>query len=83
MLCTIRHSSGIERVPAEMVAASSNHSDGRADPAAHSVMANSATATVSHRRVTRTGRSTATVVGRWTTEMITLAALSVVGFAKP
>jgi hypothetical protein len=46
-------------------------------------MVNSATTTVSHRRAVRTGRATTVAVGRWSTEMLTLAALSVVGFAKP
>ena len=82
MLCSICHSCGTERVAAEMVAASSNHSDGRAAPAALSVMVSNATATASHRRTVWTGRRTTSAVGRWSTEMLTLAALSVTGLAK-
>lgn len=48
MLSTIRHSSGTEQVPADSVAASSNHSDGRAAAAALTTVASSATASASH-----------------------------------
>jgi hypothetical protein len=44
----MRHSSGIERVPAEIVAASSNQSDGRAAPAALTTIAKTATTTGSN-----------------------------------
>jgi hypothetical protein len=82
-LCSICHSCGIERVAADMVAASSNHSEGRADPDALRVAVSSATAIASHRRTERTGRSTTAAVGRWSTEMLTLTAQSVPGLAKP
>jgi hypothetical protein len=49
MLWTSRHSSGTDRVDAEIVAASSNHSDGRAAPAAHTTAANTATIAGSNR----------------------------------
>src|SRR4051812_6306497 len=49
MLWISRHSSGKDRVDADIVAASSNHSDGRAAPAAHTTAANTATTAGSNR----------------------------------
>jgi hypothetical protein len=56
MLWMSRHSSGTDRVDAEIVAASSNHSEGLAAPAAHTTAANTATIAGSNRPArTRSG----------------------------
>ena len=74
MLPSIRHSAGTERVAAEIVAASSNHSEGRAAPAALTVTASSATPTASHGRTGGVGGSAAVTLRRSSTEMLTLCA---------
>ena len=61
MLATIRHSSPTVRVDAEIVAASSNHSEGRAAPAALTTTASTATPTASHGARDGAGRLVSTL----------------------
>ena len=65
MFPVIRHSAGNGRVAADRVAASSNHSEGRADPAALITIVSRATHTGSQglRRRTATGVGAAATAG--------------------
>src|SRR3954451_8090547 len=75
MLPSMRHRSGTERVEADMVAASSNHSDGRAAPAALTEAAKRATHTSSSGRAEAGDRSPSLLTRAGRRVMLTCAVL--------
>ena len=82
MLPSIRHNCGTVRVEAEIVAASSNHSDGRAEPAALTTMANNATLTGSSGRSAGADRAISIVARAGRREMLTRLRLTHSSVAK-